>query len=557
MADQQRVPTSDIIITSGAISITFDLETQTITRSSGSFISDGFAIGDVITSDAVVNYSNYTVTDVQTLVITVSSRLEDEGPVTKTVNTVRWARSTGADNYALIDEYPSTGDTDYNSTSTPDLADKSNFAVFTLESPVAAVTVYVRGKSAGSGAKIAGGIRVNGTWYWGTQTNFGTSFAEYAFTWSENPNTSAPWVVADVNGSGPNPLQAFGYKSGPIPESLRTVSRIYLEASESFEYSMSEDPLEVSVDMEINQYVIQVGQSSISLPSITVSSDGATGNVEVNIELPMLQVSSEGYQPLNQAKITIPVIEVSAEGVTGVIGSAEISLPAIRIEAGADHIYGDVDIELPLVRITARGLSSIIGECEISIPVIGVEASGRENALGDVSISMPMFYIEALGKAGFIEEAQKTFVMNVSNKAITEYLNFNFNSYCKFGDKFFGANTNGIFLLGGDSGEEAIIKSQVRFAAYNIPKPLVHRPREVWVSFRSNGQLIITVRLNEKDTWEDIIPIISDNIDEGRQTFAKGLKGSCFEFGIKNRDGADFDLESIRVMIDELRGGKK
>jgi len=69
---------------SGAISIIFSVA-KTITRSTGSFIADGFVIGNKITTDAALNPGPFTITSVTQYVITVSEAVVDEGPVTKVV----------------------------------------------------------------------------------------------------------------------------------------------------------------------------------------------------------------------------------------------------------------------------------------------------------------------------------------------------------------------------------------------------------------------------------------------------------------------------------------
>ena len=70
---------------SGAISLTFVAATKKITRGSGSFVTDGFVVGNKITTDAALNPGPFTITVVSALEITVSEAVADEGPVTKTV----------------------------------------------------------------------------------------------------------------------------------------------------------------------------------------------------------------------------------------------------------------------------------------------------------------------------------------------------------------------------------------------------------------------------------------------------------------------------------------
>ncbi len=75
----------DIDKSSGALSITFVAATKKVTRGAGSFVTDGFEVGDIVTCDAVLNPGPFTVTVVAALEMTFSETVADEGPVTKTL----------------------------------------------------------------------------------------------------------------------------------------------------------------------------------------------------------------------------------------------------------------------------------------------------------------------------------------------------------------------------------------------------------------------------------------------------------------------------------------
>ena len=77
---------TNIKATSGSISITFTASDKRITRSSGSFVTDGFVVGNKITTTATLNPGPFTIAAISALYIEVSETVVDEGPVTKVVS---------------------------------------------------------------------------------------------------------------------------------------------------------------------------------------------------------------------------------------------------------------------------------------------------------------------------------------------------------------------------------------------------------------------------------------------------------------------------------------
>jgi len=95
------------------------------------------------------------------------------------------------------------------------------------------IKVFVRATKSASGAtrKIHGMLRIGGTDYEGTASSLTTSYANYSWTWSTNPNTGAAWTwdqIKKLAASGN--LNGFGvraddnYSSSP----LVNVAQVYL-----------------------------------------------------------------------------------------------------------------------------------------------------------------------------------------------------------------------------------------------------------------------------------------------------------------------------------------
>jgi hypothetical protein len=70
---------------SGLVSISFDSPGKTITRATGSFLTDGFVVGNVINTDSGTNPGPFTITDVTALVITVSEAVTTEAAASRNV----------------------------------------------------------------------------------------------------------------------------------------------------------------------------------------------------------------------------------------------------------------------------------------------------------------------------------------------------------------------------------------------------------------------------------------------------------------------------------------
>jgi len=82
--------------------------------------------------------------------------------------------------------------------------------------------------------------------------------------------------------------------------------------------------------------------------------------------------------------------------------------------------------------------------------------------------------------------------------------------------------------------------------------------RDLWLTHRTDGRISVTISTDEDATTEveRRTQIVSDELHEEKLKVPRGLKGRYYTFEVKNLSGADFDLDSISVMVDVL-GGKR
>src|SRR5262249_37892481 len=115
--------------------------------------------------------------------------------------TTNWTPSAGS-NYQNVDDATPNEDTDYNSDATAgDIDTYAMGDVTPAAGAVKGVMVSMRArKDDGATRTLQAAIRTGATNYFGASQNLTSSYAYYTEIWENNPNTSSPFTISDVNG---------------------------------------------------------------------------------------------------------------------------------------------------------------------------------------------------------------------------------------------------------------------------------------------------------------------------------------------------------------------
>ena len=130
-----------------------------------------------------------------------------------------------------VDEITSDGDSTYLTHGTTAGYSMFGFSAFTVP-PDAVITnliVYVVARDVTSGTnKVQPCLRIGGTNYLTTSasTEVPTAYGTISYAYAVNPKTASAWTVADINGTGANPLQYFGARSADANPSFR-ITQVY------------------------------------------------------------------------------------------------------------------------------------------------------------------------------------------------------------------------------------------------------------------------------------------------------------------------------------------
>jgi YD repeat-containing protein len=164
-----------------------------------------------------------------------TSQGQDRLP-TSTISSTGWSLVNCTSAYQCVNDpigYPNNATNYIRSTIT---GNNAGFGFLAFSVPSANTIQFVRVtyaamKNIGGATAIKAFLRVNNNNYGQpTAQALSTGWDTYSYDWTTNPNTGAAWTVADVNGTGPNPLQSMGVFSGSGDGS---VTQIYVTVSYS------------------------------------------------------------------------------------------------------------------------------------------------------------------------------------------------------------------------------------------------------------------------------------------------------------------------------------
>jgi len=139
--------------------------------------------------------------------------------------------------------------------------------------------------------------------------------------------------------------------------------------------------------------------------------------------------------------------------------------------------------------------------------------------------------------------------VNLANLAVTQYCNYSFNSFCKIGDAFFGADETGIYELTGtdDAGTDIDAFAELIVSDFGISN--MKRIRSVYVGGESDGGLTLTVKNDENNLRLYAFNLTSGNKQSGAMVNV-GRDGISryWNLRIDNIGGCYFAIDDIEVL---------
>lgn len=143
------------------------------------------------------------------------------------------------------------------------------------------------------------------------------------------------------------------------------------------------------------------------------------------------------------------------------------------------------------------------------------------------------------------------YAMNLRNAGVTTYQNYPFTGMATVGQLPFAIGEEGLYRLDGDTDAGAPIHARVRTGLMDFNTSLLKRVLNSYIGYTTDGRLVMKVTTSDGgrkiERWFGLNPRTADSPVDGRFDVAKGIVGLYYGFELANLDGADFELDTIKL----------
>lgn len=138
-----------------------------------------------------------------------------------------------------------------------------------------------------------------------------------------------------------------------------------------------------------------------------------------------------------------------------------------------------------------------------------------------------------------------TWVVNTGNSAVTQYTNYNFNSFAESEKTYLGASETGLYELIGDDDDGTNIIAHLKSGLMQLNSSRFTSFKAAYLGLRGGGDWVL--KLQSGDGKEYIYSIVAQDMQTTKVRFGKGLRSRYFAFELLST-GQDFDLDNIEFI---------
>jgi hypothetical protein len=154
-----------------------------------------------------------------------------------------------------------------------------------------------------------------------------------------------------------------------------------------------------------------------------------------------------------------------------------------------------------------------------------------------------------------------TVIVNTINLCHSRYSNFAFNSFIRHNNRYYAACAKGIYELVGDSdfsGDAFVdtsIDAIILTPVSDFDTQEMKQVSDAYLHTRQQDDLLLDVLVNETDEFTDFT-IMNDGVEglhRHRVKLPRGLKGTDWQFRVRNTNGCDFSAFDLEIFVRKLK----
>jgi hypothetical protein len=205
-------------------------------------------------------------------------------------------------------------------------------------------------------------------------------------------------------------------------------------------------------------------------------------------------------------------------------------------------------LSMPPLDFNFQGAVGNTVKFDIPFPALGFSFPVTVGDVVQFSLSMPPLGMIFYGASNHVPASYKAVVMNLALNALTEYPDYDFNSFFLFNGQVYGINDSGIFPLDGtdDNGTPIVVTAKSgdidSDAGTEYIPAMAKRPNEAFLLYDAIGNPTLSV-WGDKDGEYDY-PVVSERVPLG-----KGFESRYYHWKLS---GSSINLGSVRMLFDMI-----
>jgi len=176
-----------------------------------------------------------------------------------------------------------------------------------------------------------------------------------------------------------------------------------------------------------------------------------------------------------------------------------------------------------------------------SAAMLGVLTAGQKVSINLADIITAAVII----KAG--DEEMVGWIINPNLSASTALDNYDFTGFGQHKGKYYGIRPDGLYVLEGDTDNGTQIDSFISLGNRNFNTAKQKRMRHAYIGASTDGRMVLKVIVNGQE-YLYAVKNPSTDMAEQRVDIGRGLRSNYWNFELMNREGADFEIDTIKFM---------